>query len=346
MKIKAFVVAMGVSLGLAACGGGGSDNKPYADTFTVTAIDGYLQSANATAKCGTAQYAALTNANGKATISKPVSVTVPQCFVEITGNADTLDTHTKTKFPGVFLRSIPNQSGDLIVSPFTTLVAMYMTTTSNPQDYAAAVDTVAKMLGITTAQVTGDYTSDAAVLIKATSLATSNIWPQNTNDFSKLLSGGSAETVFAQQVELISDEVDTQIAALPAGTNLSDVYITVDVKGTEVSSTVKTIDSTNLPPVADFSYSAKDLVVSFDASKSTDSDGTIASYTWSFGDKVSAAGKTASHTYVAAGTYTVKLTVTDDKGASTSKSINVSVTAATGGTGGTGGTGAGGGTGN
>ncbi len=203
MKIKALVVAVSVSLGLAACGGGGSSNNyvPPAsnDTFAVTAIDGYLQNANATAKCGTAQYAALTNANGKATITKPISVTVPQCFVEITGNADTIDTHTKTKFPGVFLRSIPGLSGDLVISPFTTLVAMFMTTTSNPQDYQAAVDTVAKMLGITAAQVTGDYANnakndakDAEALIKATALATSNIWPKNVNDFGKLLSGGDA----------------------------------------------------------------------------------------------------------------------------------------------------------
>src|SRR5207247_1172773 len=47
----------------------------------------------------------------------------------------------------------------------------------------------------------------------------------------------------------------------------------------------------------------------------SDQDGTVTSYTWDFGDGASAAGATASHAYATAGTYTAKLTVTDDRGA-------------------------------
>jgi len=59
--------------------------------------------------------------------------------------------------------------------------------------------------------------------------------------------------------------------------------------------------------------------VSFDASGSTDSDGTVARYDWTFGDGSAApnGGPTPSHTYAADGTYTVKLTVTDNEGCST-----------------------------
>ncbi|MBA3802560.1 MAG: PKD domain-containing protein [Acidimicrobiia bacterium] len=51
------------------------------------------------------------------------------------------------------------------------------------------------------------------------------------------------------------------------------------------------------------------------------------SYAWNFGDGGSATGATASRTYAAAGTYAVKLTVTDDKGATNSITKQVTVTA-------------------
>ncbi|MCC7571870.1 MAG: PKD domain-containing protein [Candidatus Methanofastidiosum sp.] len=55
--------------------------------------------------------------------------------------------------------------------------------------------------------------------------------------------------------------------------------------------------------------------VSFNGSSSTDSDGTIISYAWDFGDGRSSAGSIVSHVYSSPGTYTVSLTVTDNSGA-------------------------------
>jgi PKD repeat protein len=54
----------------------------------------------------------------------------------------------------------------------------------------------------------------------------------------------------------------------------------------------------------------------------------VASWAWDFGDGATGAGKTASHTYAAAGTYTVKLTVTDGAGATGTVSRAVTVAAA------------------
>jgi subtilisin family serine protease len=85
------------------------------------------------------------------------------------------------------------------------------------------------------------------------------------------------------------------------------------------------------PPMAIFSHgpnpSDTGAAVSFDGSASRDQDTVggnpgIAEYRWSFGDGGTANGSAATHTYVAAGTYRVTLTVTDDDGeASTTESL-------------------------
>lgn len=83
----------------------------------------------------------------------------------------------------------------------------------------------------------------------------------------------------------------------------------------------------NAAPAAAFTSSNVDLKASVDASTSTDSDGTIASYAWNFGDGATATGATASHDYAAAGSYQVVLTVTDNAGATGTVTKTVTVTA-------------------
>ncbi len=83
--------------------------------------------------------------------------------------------------------------------------------------------------------------------------------------------------------------------------------------------------SGNNPPAASFSYSCPDLSCSFDASASSDSDGSIVSYAWDFGDGATASGVNASHNYAAGGSYSVTLTVTDDAGAISNSTQTVSV---------------------
>lgn len=81
----------------------------------------------------------------------------------------------------------------------------------------------------------------------------------------------------------------------------------------------------NKPPVASFSAPActAGVACEFDGGGSSDPDGSIASYSWSFGSS----GKTASHTFADAGTFDVTLTVTDNKGAKKSVTRSVTVTA-------------------
>lgn len=81
----------------------------------------------------------------------------------------------------------------------------------------------------------------------------------------------------------------------------------------------------NNPPAASFTSSCADLDCNFDASGSTDSDGTIVSYDWTFGDGQFGTGQLANHIYAAAGSYTVRIDVTDNMGAASSSTQNISV---------------------
>lgn len=96
---------------------------------------------------------------------------------------------------------------------------------------------------------------------------------------------------------------------------------------------VKSTDSpANLPPVAVFTYTpvaGNPLAVQFSGASSTDPDGTIASYLWTFGDGQSGTGSNPSHTYASAGTYAISLTVTDNQGATATVLGSVTVSAAT-----------------
>lgn len=71
----------------------------------------------------------------------------------------------------------------------------------------------------------------------------------------------------------------------------------------------------NVEPVASFVAEVAGSSVSVDGSASSDPDGTVASYSWDFGDGAVGEGVTAEHEFGSAGTYTVTLTVTDDRGA-------------------------------
>lgn len=82
-------------------------------------------------------------------------------------------------------------------------------------------------------------------------------------------------------------------------------------------------NGSNRPPVAEFSSSCNGLVCSFNGSASSDSDGRITRYDWQFGDGRTASGAQVSNSYLQAGRYSATLSVTDDRGASGSKSQDV-----------------------
>lgn len=82
----------------------------------------------------------------------------------------------------------------------------------------------------------------------------------------------------------------------------------------------------NQPPVAGFGFAISGLTVNF-SDNSSDADGRIVSRNWTFGDGSTSTATNPSKTYANAGSYTVQLTVTDDRGASHSLSKTVAVSA-------------------
>ena len=88
-----------------------------------------------------------------------------------------------------------------------------------------------------------------------------------------------------------------------------------DNQGAQSTTTSKTVTVTapNQPPTANFTFSCSGLSCNF-TSTSSDPDGTIASYSWTFGDGGTSIAQNPSHNYTSAGSYTVSLRVTDNKG--------------------------------
>ncbi|MCW8808619.1 MAG: pre-peptidase C-terminal domain-containing protein [Rhodanobacter sp.] len=103
-----------------------------------------------------------------------------------------------------------------------------------------------------------------------------------------------------------------------------------DTNECDLSHPIVTGGTTNNPPVANFSDTISGLTVNFTDS-STDSDGTIASRSWNFGDSSTSTATNPSHTYAAGGTYSVSLTVTDNGGATNTKTQSVTVASSGGG---------------
>ena len=86
-----------------------------------------------------------------------------------------------------------------------------------------------------------------------------------------------------------------------------------------------TVGTTPAPSSAGAISGAAPLTVNFVGAQSSDPDGIVAGYAWDFGDGTTSTLANVSKTYQAAGNYTVKLTVTDNSGATAFTTLLVSV---------------------
>ena len=89
------------------------------------------------------------------------------------------------------------------------------------------------------------------------------------------------------------------------------------------------VSSDNQPPVAEVQASKiqalVDEEITFDASSSSDPDGTVESYSWQFGDGGSGTGSIQNHSYSQAGAYNVVVTVTDNEGATDEANVPINI---------------------
>lgn len=131
---------------------------------------------------------------------------------------------------------------------------------------------------------------------------------------------GSAATLSSFE---IIDVVNTKQAAADLST-----AVTADAGSKTARVDFNTVIP-NAAPVARFAASGTSgeapLAINFDASASYDNDGTIATYSWVFGDGTTASGAFVAKTYSRAGTFSATLTVKDNDGATSSSSKTITV---------------------
>ena len=136
-----------------------------------------------------------------------------------------------------------------------------------------------------------------------------------------VIPSGSEGVVTRMRVSMKYDGAQTACESFSYG-EVEDY--TVNISGT----------AANVAPIAEAngSYSAiEGNAISFSSTGSTDSDGTIVSYNWNFGDGYTSSSANPTHTYTTAGNYTATLTVTDDDGATDSDNASVTITSSSSG---------------
>ena len=210
----------------------------------------------------------------------------------------------------------------------------------------------------TTLSVLGSkgLTSQASMTINVSTATPPQTYPPPTADISTSGSMGEVPLTVdfdgsgstTQQPPLISYDWSFGDGSTGSGATISHTYTTTGV----YTATLTVIDNanqtgqlsipvvvtavssiTNQPPssvilTSQPTVGTAPFTITFDGTSSTDSDGSIASYIWNFGDGTTAIGSIAQHTYTDLGNYTVTLTVVDDEASTGESSVAVSIVTA------------------
>lgn len=154
-----------------------------------------------------------------------------------------------------------------------------------------------------TAKIDTNLTSGLAPLTVQFSGAGSNDPDGKIVDYSWDFDDGTGTGVTTSHIYRAKGTYNVTLTVKDNKGGTATAYATITV--TENQKPVANIVATPIQGVAP-------LKVDFDGGKSVDSDGTVTSYKWDFGDNSTGSGQTVAHTYNTAGTYTAHLTVTDN----------------------------------
>ncbi len=146
--------------------------------------------------------------------------------------------------------------------------------------------------------------------------------------WTQVFSGQSSGTSLQLESYDVTDQVGSYVRIVGQGNSMNNWNSITEV---ELYGEPDTSSGSNQPPVAALSATPTSgkapLAVNFDASSSTDADGTVASYGWAFADGASGSGVSVNHTYDSAGSYLATLTVTDNEGAGATDTLTITVLA-------------------
>ncbi len=131
----------------------------------------------------------------------------------------------------------------------------------------------------------------------------------------------NSNTAAQEYIVLFLVEVDVDDVINESDEDNNDEYFNITFEREDYVS--------NTAPVAAVSANATSVLVgediTFSGTGSTDSDGSISSYSWDFGDTYSSTSSGPTHAYTSAGSYTVTLTVTDNDGATDTETVTITV---------------------
>jgi len=140
------------------------------------------------------------------------------------------------------------------------------------------------------------------------------------------VTSGTASSILHQRIRFAAyptNLVDTETATMTAGHTYNITVTPNGPRGTfcDVTDVFERLDA----PIARFTYTVDGPTVNVNGSTSSDPDGIVMAWGWDWDDGTVGTGKLASHTYSAAGVYTIVLTVVDDDGLTNSTSQDVTI---------------------
>ncbi|CAN5335475.1 hypothetical protein BH11PSE14_BH11PSE14_13610 [soil metagenome] len=245
---------------------------------------------------------------------------------------------------------------------FARANALYWTPSTTYISGACGVETAATDLGYTKADVTAAFTlvgvscagggggGTGGVLsngVAVTGLGAATgayvkytmVVPSGATGLKFVMSGGTGDadmyvkfgsaptdTVYDCRPYVSGNAETCTITTAQAGTYYINLKAYSTFSGVSLTGSYTT-GATNTAPTANFTSSVSGLTATFtDTSTDPQGNSTITGHSWNFGDGSTSTTTSPSHTYAAAGTYTVSETVTDNGGLSNSKSASVTVT--------------------